>query len=282
MTNKGGTRKNLGHRLATIMAAVGALLISSGIVLMVTPTSASAGEEVKKVNVCHATDSDTNPYEGINVSLSAVKDEGHLAHRTTPNKTWTEAGFWNGVFHAAGSAKRDYIESFTDGDSARQVLDGTFGLEFCDAEVTLGTAVATATPVDPTCADLDGSYATTTVHATFASLPPAVPGDTIHLTATADAGYTFGGSATLDVPVTLQVAPTNCAPPEVIPPDVSPPTAPAEVKSEVTTSTTTPTVVEAGLAGDTAGSSDTGLGLLAAGLLLLAGAGALVLRRSDS
>ncbi len=36
------------------------------------------------VNVCHATNSDTNPYVFITVDDDSVKFQGHLAHRNTP------------------------------------------------------------------------------------------------------------------------------------------------------------------------------------------------------
>jgi hypothetical protein len=76
--------------------------------------------------------------------------------------------------------------------------------------------------------------------------------------------------------------PTGCttvSPPAVAPTtEVSPPKTHVKHKTEVKAETTTPTVVEAGLAGTTTDTSlQTGLGLALAGLALMAGAAGLVL-----
>ncbi|RNM17557.1 hypothetical protein [Nocardioides pocheonensis] len=124
------------------------------------------------------------------------------------------------------------------------------------------------------------------------SATPA-PGVTVTLVATAMDGYTFGGSATQAFTHTYAavVPPAGqtydpvtgvCAAP--VPPVVEPPTTPqvsppkTPVKAHVKAQTKTPTVVHAGLvttASDTG--AQAGLGLVLAGLVLLAGAGSLVL-----
>ena len=57
----------------------------------------------------------TNPYVFINVSVNAVKKNGHRMHRDFPNKTWKEAAVWNGGSYEAGDARPDYI-ALLDGD----------------------------------------------------------------------------------------------------------------------------------------------------------------------
>src|SRR3954467_9183707 len=82
------------------------------------------------VNVCHATDSDTNPYEFKTVdddSTKLIGDEheaGHISHRNNPNKIWKNDIFANGVFHPAGSLKADLIQSYTDSDGNFHSYDG--------------------------------------------------------------------------------------------------------------------------------------------------------------
>jgi hypothetical protein len=75
------------------------------------PTVANASPPgTVKVGVCHATESDTNPYEWIIVASPSTTLEGHLEHRNNPNKNWKSDGTWNGIDHKAGDPKRDYIE----------------------------------------------------------------------------------------------------------------------------------------------------------------------------
>ena len=75
------------------------------------PTVANASPPgTVKVGVCHATSSDTNPYEWIVVASPSTTFQGHLAHRNNPNKKWKSDGTWNGIDHKAGDPKRDYIQ----------------------------------------------------------------------------------------------------------------------------------------------------------------------------
>lgn len=102
--------------------------ISSGLILF-NPAVASADSNKPvvqhiPVNVCHATSSDSNPYVFITVDDDSVKFQGHLMHRTTPNKTWNNATTYNGITHAAGSAKPDLIASYIDSSGTPQPLDG--------------------------------------------------------------------------------------------------------------------------------------------------------------
>jgi hypothetical protein len=52
MRSGSGTSKSRVRRLLSVMAAVGALLVSSGIALMATPPSALAGDTIHNFYVC--------------------------------------------------------------------------------------------------------------------------------------------------------------------------------------------------------------------------------------
>jgi hypothetical protein len=67
-----------------------------------------------KVYICHATNSDTNPYVVVWVSVASVQFRGHLMHVNEPNKTWKHAGSWNDVPHSANDAKPDIILWYTE------------------------------------------------------------------------------------------------------------------------------------------------------------------------
>jgi hypothetical protein len=166
--------------------------------------------------------------------------------------------------------------------------------------VTCGAeAYAEVQWIEPSCGTLAG-YETSSgdpVDVTWSD-PSAAPGPgaTVTLTATALGGYTFGGQATKDFTHTFDqvVAPDGqtynaetgaC---EAVSPPVTPPTTPpttpqvspptTHTGTQVEPATTTPTVVEAGLAGSAADTSgEAGLVLALVGLVLLVGAGGLVM-----
>jgi hypothetical protein len=98
------------------------MVLTSGLVVLAsTPATATQGEE-HKVWVCHATSSDTNPYVVLSVDVASVKYQGHLQHRTTPNKKWKSDDTWNGVAHKKNDPKADLIET----------MDFTGFPQFCD------------------------------------------------------------------------------------------------------------------------------------------------------
>jgi hypothetical protein len=118
------------------------------------------GEHVP-VNVCHATNSDTNPYVFITVDDDSTKFQGHLAHRNEPNKTWKSDGTFNGVAHSAGDPKADLIQSYTDSDGVFHELDGNITSDSCVNHDTPPPADTEVTPVvfgvTPAECDVDGS-----------------------------------------------------------------------------------------------------------------------------
>lgn len=102
------------NKIYRILAAVGL-----GLALAATPVLANVnGPDAKpsheqrdhKVNICHATNSDSNPYVLIRVDKNSAKYKGHLMHRNYPNKIWKSAGTFRGATHIYGTPKPDLIE----------------------------------------------------------------------------------------------------------------------------------------------------------------------------
>ncbi len=208
------TSRGLVRRTAVALLALGALVMSAGVAMM---TIASPAQGAVKVNVCHATGSDSNPYVFINVAAPAVINAGHLMHRNTPVQTWKSPGIWNGVEHKAGDPKRDYISDFTAGGTS-YVLDGVVTSAFCGAAVTPVFATATLNITQPTCQQPDGTWTASASHATFPgpSAGLGTAGGSKSITFTADAGYTFaGGATTLTLTRTFDPTPAGCGVPVV-------------------------------------------------------------------
>jgi len=139
----------IGLRVATV---AGIVMLGAG----VSNAQATPGNPAPehKIWICHATSSDTNPYEIINVDVASTKYEGHLAHKTDPNKQWKSDGTFGGLVHVDGQAKPDIIGT-PDAESAPA--------ECFDSEppVTTSTTSTTTTTTPP------GTTTTTT--------PPVVP-----------------------------------------------------------------------------------------------------------
>lgn len=287
-----GNGATITRSIATVLAATGALLVSSGIALGAVRTTAPAAQEQHQpVSVCHATGSDTNPYVYDVVDNDSVKLKGHLKHKTDPNKVWHSATTWHDTAYAAGALKRDFIGSYTDESGAFHQEDGVVTEEWCTSGAVTGTATADVVFADPTCdngnvgtAELLGNHVEFTVPT---SAPGPVEGTylagtAILVLATADDGYLFeDGSGVQQFSWTFGPAVVGCTvtPPVVTPPVVNPPVVtPPVVNPPAEGGVVTPTVVDAGLAGtDSSGAAPRfGTGLVAAGAVLLAAAGGLV------
>lgn len=287
MGNKKATKRLSARRAATFLAALGALVMSSGVALMATATSANAAQGHTPVNICHATSSDSNPYTFITVDAESKKFEAHLAHRNTPNKTWKSDGSFGGVDHVADEPKPDIIGDYVDGDGITHTYDGEVTSGRCNANVEVPDDVLTTadvTFVDPTCDNGNtADFATSGDHVDFAVTSGAkAPGSDITVTATAQDGYVFAGDVLeIDFPHTFPAA-ADCT--EVSPPVVSPPSVKPPKKHTQTQSTVTPTVVHAGLAGVSSEDmrSEQGLALMVAGMVMLVAAGGLRLRVRSS
>lgn len=188
------TRPRL-RRVATVIAAFGALTMSSGIALLATATSADAAA-VNKVNICHATSSDTNPYVFISVDDDSAKLKGHLMHRQDPNKKWKTDGTFEGVAHSAGDPKPDLIGSFTDDQGVFHQYDGEITSASCDGNVEHPLANGDVDVTQPTC-DNENTPSLDPVaqNASFVVSGSSAPGGHWIVTFTADKGYTFDGDS---------------------------------------------------------------------------------------
>ena len=138
--------------------------------------SAAKGHGQEKVVICHATNSDTNPYVVIEVSVASVKFEGHLAHRNSPNKVWKHTTTWNDTTYEAGSAKPDLIS-----DTSTHTYDGTIVTRaYCSARGTTPTPTpttsttttpSTTTTTTPSTTTTTGGTPDTTVSGTKTTAP---------------------------------------------------------------------------------------------------------------
>ena len=264
MGNTNSSRPRM-RRIATLMAALGALTVSSGIALLVTAPAANAATPV---NICHATSSDSNPYTFITVDDDSAKFAGHLAHRNDPNKRWKSDGTFNGVPHVKNQPKPDIIGDYV-GPNGPVVLDGVVNAARCNGDIEVEVpdepTNASVTFTDPSCAnDNTASYDTEGEHATFDLDGTVAPGESVTVTATVDDGFTFPDEAqALEFSHKFAAAEVCTA---VTPPEEPEPPVVA-----------TPTVVHAGLIGTPVSVSDMhteqGIALLAAGLLLMVAAG---------
>lgn len=264
MGNKLKNKRISARRAATFLAALGVLVLSSGVALMVTATPANAAAD--KVTFCHSTGSNSNPWVLESTDANSFYHGHVLAQHTAdiyPDVTITVG---NKDVHVAAQGDQAVLAN-----GCKPVVPQP------------AVATASATPIQPTCANLAGGYTTQVSNATFTSTPAAIPGATVHLTATATGNAQFSGGGTqLDVPVTLNAAPTNCgstvSTPQVN--SVSPPKAPAVKHHATTKATVTPTVVHAGLASTTVQDvrGEQGLALMVAGMVMLVGAGGLRVR----
>jgi hypothetical protein len=271
-------KRTSARRAATFMAVLGALVMSSGVALVATATSANATAGHDPVGICHATSSDTNPYVFITVDRDSARYKGHLMHRDHPNKQWKSDGsFELGGEHSDGDAKPDYIDG----------LDGNITAESCDAkgDVEVPPAVADVDFTDPTCAlpDSGSIDKTGSEGVNFIVVPDKESysiGDEVTVDASAGENtidgdthwtHTFVAS---DAPCeTIVDTPTES---EVV---VSPPKV-KHHKANVAAPTVTPTVVHAGLTSVSADDmrGEQGLALMFAGMLLMVAAGGLGLR----
>jgi len=171
--------------------------MSSGIALLATATTADAAA-VNKVNICHATSSDTNPYVFIQVDDDSAKLKGHLMHREDPNKKWKTDGTYEGKTHSAGDPKPDLIGAFTDDQGVHHDYDGDITSASCDGDVEVAPAIADVDFTDPDCDNQNtASYDPVGQHVSFSIEGTVAPGEKVTVTATADEGYTFDGESTV-------------------------------------------------------------------------------------
>ena len=286
--------KSTARRAATFLAVLGALVMSSGVALVVASTPANAAQEEHiPVNVCHATSSDTNPYVFITVDNDATKLKGHLMHREDPNKKWKSAGTWNGIDHVKGDSKRDYIADYTDEGGDFHELDGNLTAEDCPGtseEPEDLIASASVSFVDPTCAaPAQADFSGNGEHVGFEIHSGAkAAGSSIVVRAYTIDGASFADESnfkdfshsypTVDVNAAPCLRASTPLPPTVV--SVDPPQTKSKSVTKTKSTAVTPTVVHAGLtvapAEDLRG--EQGLALMVAGMVMLMAAGGLGLR----
>jgi hypothetical protein len=198
---------------ARIGVVVAGLLTILGTGLVVTPlaSTASAAPGHTPVGICHATSSDSNPYEWIVVDADSARYRGHLMHRDDPNKHWQAAGIWNGIQHAAGDLKRDYIEG----------LDAGISEAWCEARIGSSSPPPTTTSAPP---------------ATTTSAPPATTTSAPPATTTSAPPVTTPGGPTPPTSTPPETEPGS-VPPTTTDPATTPPTstAPATTPDRSTT-----------------------------------------------
>lgn len=247
MRNSSGTRRRGVHRFATVMAAVGALLVSSGIALMATagPSTAADGD-------CVPTDAYTDTTDWV--ATSPGTGWYQVASRV---KTAATADSWtNLVWH-------NYAGNQPPSDEPPALTDGNWHVVQGDPQ-SANHMVPPRVPNVPYNVSNEnngrGSW--------YLWTGTLVPGSD----AVMEYQFAFDHPA-----VTCEVTPPVVEPPTT--PEVIPPKAPTAATPEVKAETTTPTVVHAGLVGTTDTGVRAGLSLSLAGLVLIAGAAGLVLPR---
>jgi hypothetical protein len=264
------------------MAAVGALLISSGIALMAVPTTATAvsGSD-EHPQVCLPLDSGKIDVSGNQQSVEVTAPEGMLI-----DQYCVKAGSINQgdgpVYVDVTPPQSSVTITYTDQDGRAKDISH-YSLSYTEVPV-LDEARADLTWTQASCEnDNQPTYAVTEeefVDHWTQAVPaegPFVAGEAAQVIATAEEGHVFAdGESTKAFDTVLDAPETGCTvtPPVVEPPVVEPPV-------EQPTETVTPTVVEAGLLGETDSGTtrDQGLALVATGLVLMAAAGALAVRK---
>lgn len=281
MGNKRASKRMTARRAATFLATLGALVMSSGIALVATATSANAvhneGHDPKIVVCKYVSTPGESDLQGggnpVEPNLSSLKNAfdtddwaAWLENPTFP-KAWGDAQGQSGGSIAIGFAGEGLDITDCPGYEPETVL-----------------ATATVTPVQPSCEnDNVASYTTGGANVSFSESAAPAPGASITVTATATGDAEFeGGGTTQDFPLVFNAAEADCDRVIVDPPGGETPTVIVDPPADKTP-TVTPTVVSAGLgevSSDLRG--EQGLALIFAGMVLMVAAGGLGLRGRTS
>ena len=261
MGNKKANKRTSARRAVGFLAAIGMLLMSSGVALMVTSTSANASENPKVV-VCKYVSTPGGHLDHIVVvSDNTLPDEfnGNFPF------VWTDA-------QGQSSAGSIAVRYANEGEQAKDVPASDCPQS--EDESTPTTAVVSFQ--DPTCDNENtADYSASGEGIDFALEGTVAPGETVTVTATAQDGFELQGDSSFPHEFPAAEDCTIVSPP-VVPPVVDPP----KVHHTKHTTTVTPTVVHAGLAGATVEDmrGEQGLALMFAGMLMMVAAGGLGLR----
>ncbi len=243
-------------RLATILAAVGALVMSSGIALIATsPADAAPGQ---KWFVCKYKNTPGEP-ETLQTGQNPISVSENAILAQLPKEQKDTAVIAPGFAFADGQGRSEVLVEDTGQEEP--------SVEECTPSEDVVIAVDVEF-VDPTC-EAAPSYSVTgnTDNVDVVADPetPVADGSTFTVTATALEGFMFVGGGDTYSESTTFTAPADCT-------DVEPPVVIVDTPEEPQV---TPTVVSAGVlpaAGEGARSGE-GLALMGAGLALLLAAG---------
>lgn len=150
--------------------AAGASLAAAAVLpwLAVLP-SAQAASDDETVTLCHATDSDSTPYDFLELPASEVISV-HLEHRDNPTATWHQDTTFNGNLHLAGSPKPDIISDF-----GNYILDGVVVREDCVSSGSGGSGTTTRTTTTTTPPTSTTTTSTTITSTTTTSTTTTTP-----------------------------------------------------------------------------------------------------------
>jgi hypothetical protein len=261
MGNKKASKRASARSVVGFLAALGLLVMSSGVALMVTSTSADAAAN-QKVVVCKY------------VSTPG----GHLDHIVVVSDNTLPAAFdgdfpfeWTDA-HGQSLAGSIAVRYANPGEQAKDVP-----LSDCPQSGTESTpTTAVVSFQDPTCDNGNtADYSATGEGIDFALDGTVAPGESVTVTATAQDGFELQGDSKFSHEFSAAEDCSSVSPPAT-PPVVSPP----KVHHTKHTTTVTPTVVHAGLTGATVQDmrGEQGLALMFAGMLMMVAAGGLGLR----
>jgi len=291
MGNNNARGRFSARRAATFLAALGALVMSSGVAVMVTATPANA------TDTNQASAWETLPGEQCVKTDSGAESGGYTVPAEPDGRNWSKLiikkgsgniGVENQVFNNPVAGQTYTWQGFDDKQDGG--WSHTILCSVPEPEEQPLVATASATPNTPTCANNVPSYTKsgTNIEGTWQESAAPAFGTTITVTATAVAGAEFaGGSTTKAIDVTFPAAATGCGSTtnQVSPPQtesnviVNPPHK-THTKTKAKAQAVTPTVVEAGLGSATVDNmrGEQGLALMVAGMMMLVGAGGLGLR----
>jgi len=256
------TKKSSVRRIAAVVGAVGALVMSSGIVLLATAPGAHA-DPGDKWFVCKYVDTPGEPE-----TLQTGQNPISVSENAIPLDVVTP-----GASFADGQGRSVVLQL----DDTPPGPEGDPGPEACAPPSENITIAVDVVFTDPSCDnDNVASYEVTgdTDNATVEESTAPEPGAEVTVTATANEGYAFaGGLPTYSETHTFGDA-ADCS---VTPPTPTPSVEPPVVEPPQVT----PTVVHAGLVGTPDNNrTEQGIALLASGLLLMVAAGGLARPRT--
>lgn len=249
--------KRPARRIAAAVGAIGALLMSSGVVLLATAQGADAAPGDKWF-VCKYVDTPGEPE-----TLQTGQNPISVSENAIPLDVVTP-----GASFADGQGRSVVLQL----DDTPPGPEGDPGVEACAAPSEDTVIAVDVVFVDPTCDnDNTASLSLTgdTEDVTVEQTAEAAPGVEVTVTATPKDGFMFVGDAPTYSETHTFAEAADCSTPVVEPPVVEPPVVEPPAK--------TPTIVEAGIVGTATSDvrSEQGMALLASGLLLLVAAAGL-------